>query len=156
MGYDWSYAYWGVMIDPKWVADPADSAALFTYLHGGYGSGMGCYEYLYKDGSVALPTYGQTVTLHHLRDGLERFLITDINNPAGSAKAQSEILTMWDTIRTHADGSVHTNDFSHLPGGANVLFMDGHVSFAKYPQAEGTTLWIVTRNILNDGVEYSP
>jgi len=30
-------------------------------------------------------------SVHHLREGIERFLITDINNPAGSSKAQSEI-----------------------------------------------------------------
>ena len=156
MGYDWSYAYWGVLIEPEWVADPADSNAMFTYMHNGFPSGMGCYINNYANGSVALPTFGQTVTLHHLKDGIERFLITDINNPAGSAKAQSEILVMWDTIRTQNDGSVHTNDFSHLPGGANVLFMDGHVAFAKFPQEEGSTLWIATRSILNDGRDYSP
>jgi prepilin-type processing-associated H-X9-DG protein len=25
------------------------------------------------------------------------------------------------------------NSFSHVPGGGNVLFMDGHVEFIKYP-----------------------
>ena len=29
------------------------------------------------------------VTLYRLREGIERFFITDINNPAGSAMAQS-------------------------------------------------------------------
>ena len=24
-------------------------------------------------------------------------------------------------------------DFNHVPGGANVLYMDGHVKFEKYP-----------------------
>jgi len=24
-------------------------------------------------------------------------------------------------------------DFNHVPGGANVLYMDGHVEFLKYP-----------------------
>lgn len=66
-----------------------------------------------------------------LKEGIERFFITDINNPAGSAAAQSDIAVMWDQQQ-----AVQTNGqikFHHLPGGANVLYMDGHVSFLKYP-----------------------
>ena len=66
-------------------------------------------------------------TIYRIREGIERFLITDINNPAGSAMAQSEVPVMWDYI--HWD----IKDFSHVPGGANVLWMDGHVEFVKYP-----------------------
>lgn len=62
-----------------------------------------------------------------LREGIERFLITDINNPAASAKAQSEVAVMWDHVTTN------TIDFNHIPGGGNVLYMDGHVNFLKYP-----------------------
>ena len=62
-------------------------------------------------------------TLYRLREGLERFLITDINNPGAGAKSQSEVWVMSDRISTVASG------FNHVPGGANVLFMDGHVSF---------------------------
>ena len=66
-------------------------------------------------------------TLYRLREGIERFMITDINNPAGSAQAQSTIPIMWDHISTK------TADFAHVPGGGNVLYMDGHVKFMKYP-----------------------
>jgi prepilin-type N-terminal cleavage/methylation domain-containing protein/prepilin-type processing-associated H-X9-DG protein len=66
-------------------------------------------------------------TIYRLREGIERFLITDINNPAGSSRAQSEIFVMQDAV------CVKPSDFSHVPGGANVLFMDGHVEFIKYP-----------------------
>lgn len=65
-------------------------------------------------------------TVLHLREGIERFLITDINNPAGSAKAQSEILVMADLWATAV------SNFSHIPGGGNILYMDGHVAFTKY------------------------
>src|SRR5690606_16820339 len=142
MGYDWSYAYWAVMIDPLWVADSADSAAMFTYLHDGSVNGMGRCWKLYDDGSIALPTYCPTVDVLHLREGVERFLITDINSPGANAKGQSDIIAMWDTIRTKSDDSIFANDFSHVPGGANVLFMDGHVEFAKYPQPSNSRLWI--------------
>jgi len=71
-------------------------------------------------------------TLYHLKEGIERFLITDINNPAGSAKAQSAVFTMWDRVSLYPQG------FNHLPGGSNVLYMDGHVEFIKYgPGSKG-------------------
>jgi len=70
---------------------------------------------------------GGGTSVYRLREGIERFLISDINNPAASAKAQSDIFVMMDAI------SVNVADFAHVPGGANVLFMDGHVTFMKYP-----------------------
>jgi prepilin-type processing-associated H-X9-DG protein len=66
-------------------------------------------------------------TIYRLREGIERFMITDINNPAASAMAQSELAVMWDIVE------VDVGDFSHVPGGGNVLYMDGHVEFIKYP-----------------------
>jgi prepilin-type N-terminal cleavage/methylation domain-containing protein/prepilin-type processing-associated H-X9-DG protein len=66
-------------------------------------------------------------TVYRLREGIERFLITDINNPAASAEAQSEIAMMFDAVSTYV------GDYSHVPGGANTLYMDGHVAFLKYP-----------------------
>jgi prepilin-type N-terminal cleavage/methylation domain-containing protein/prepilin-type processing-associated H-X9-DG protein len=72
---------------------------------------------------------GQSNTLLHLREGIERFLITDINNPAGSAKAQSEVFVMWDKVSSVPEA------FNHVPGGSNVLYLDGHVAFIKYQDA---------------------
>lgn len=70
---------------------------------------------------------GGSDTVYRLREGIERFMITDINNPAASAKAQSEIYIMWDLV------SGNVANFNHVPGGANVLYMDGHVQFIRYP-----------------------
>ena len=70
---------------------------------------------------------GEDVTVHRLREGIERFFITDINNPAGSAMAQSELAVFYDQIT----GNIES--FNHIPGGCNVLYMDGHVEFLKYP-----------------------
>ncbi|NUM52951.1 MAG: DUF1559 domain-containing protein [Candidatus Hydrogenedentes bacterium] len=67
--------------------------------------------------------------VRRIREGVERFLITDINNPGGSAQAQSEVETMWDHINISPTGS---GEFNHVPGGSNILFMDGHVEFKKY------------------------
>ena len=68
-----------------------------------------------------------------LKEGIERFLITDINNPAGAAKAQSTVFIMYDRLATNV---IHYN---HVPGGSNVLYMDGHVEFIKYPGKEPVT-----------------
>jgi prepilin-type processing-associated H-X9-DG protein len=79
--------------------------------------------------------------LYRLHEGVERFFITDINNSGASSMSQSSLPVMWDRIagllRTPsaaADGSTMSPDgFNHLPGGSNVLYMDGHVEFVKYP-----------------------
>jgi len=76
---------------------------------------------------------GAEVTVYRLREGIERFFITDINNPAGSSVAQSELATMWDISYAHPDFVELAKEFNHMPGGGNVLFMDGHVEFIKYP-----------------------
>jgi prepilin-type N-terminal cleavage/methylation domain-containing protein/prepilin-type processing-associated H-X9-DG protein len=75
---------------------------------------------------------GGSNILYRLREGIERFLITDINNPAASAMAQSDIPVMWDMIATNPSSA---NQFNHAPGGVNCLYMDGHVAFLKYPTA---------------------
>ena len=68
-----------------------------------------------------------TRSIQRLKEGIERFLITDINNPAGSAKAQSNIWCLADATDIEAD------EFNHVPGGSNVLYLDGHVEFIKFP-----------------------
>jgi prepilin-type processing-associated H-X9-DG protein len=78
---------------------------------------------------------GGSDTLYRLREGIERFLITDINNTAASAAAQSEVPVMWD--QTQATRRDYANEeFNHIPGGANCLYMDGHLEFIRYPAAE--------------------
>lgn len=71
-------------------------------------------------------------TVYRLREGIERFLITDINNPAASSRAQTRMVTMWDVVSADPTGGA---EFNHIPGGANTLFLDGHVVFERYPGA---------------------
>lgn len=73
---------------------------------------------------------GGTSTGYRLKEGVERFLITDINNPAASSKAQSTLPVMWDAVGASGYGFT---SYNHLPGGSNVLYMDGHAEFIKYP-----------------------
>lgn len=70
---------------------------------------------------------GTDILVPRLKEGIERFFITDINNAAASSKAQSEIAVMFDFTSTVP------SDFNHIPGGSNVLYLDGHVTFEKYP-----------------------
>ncbi|MFP4502370.1 MAG: type II secretion system protein [Candidatus Hydrogenedentota bacterium] len=67
-------------------------------------------------------------TVYRLREGIERFLITDINAPGRSAQAQSIVYIMFDTIGSGQG----VNLFNHVPGGSNVLYLDGHVDFIRY------------------------
>jgi prepilin-type N-terminal cleavage/methylation domain-containing protein/prepilin-type processing-associated H-X9-DG protein len=71
-------------------------------------------------------SYGPT-TLYRLREGVERFLITDINSPAANAYAQSQLAYFFDTV------APDTARFNHVPGGGNALYMDGHAEFLRYP-----------------------
>ena len=91
-------------------------------------SDMDCDSITSTLGSLyGVPVSGLGITVYRLREGIERFFITDINNPAASAQAQSEIPVMWDRLGTNIAL------FNHVPGGSNVLYLDGHVSFLRYP-----------------------
>jgi prepilin-type N-terminal cleavage/methylation domain-containing protein/prepilin-type processing-associated H-X9-DG protein len=81
-------------------------------------------------GGLAPNGTGGGDAVFRLREGIERFLITDIMSPAATAKAQSNIFVMWDSTSTNAE------DYNHVPGGANVLYMDGHVEFVKFPSTK--------------------
>jgi prepilin-type N-terminal cleavage/methylation domain-containing protein/prepilin-type processing-associated H-X9-DG protein len=78
---------------------------------------------------------GDGSTIYRLREGIERFMIADINHPAGSAAAQSDIPVMWDHLTPQIRGS------NHIPGGMNVLYMDGHIAWANY---QSGSPWMVT------------
>ncbi len=83
---------------------------------------------------------GREKTLYRFREGIERFLITDINNPGAGNKAQSELPVLWDQISTDPTGS----GFNHIPGGCNVLYLDGHVEFIRYPGKSPVTSSMAT------------
>lgn len=123
----------GITIPPGTQCPPQFANALlaiagngvFTSSPGSYSEG---FRTLDADLSVSSDGNGGGNTIYRLREGVERFLITDINNPAASAQAQSEITIMFDAVATNI---VH---FNHVPGGCNVLYMDGHVQFMRYEQ----------------------
>ncbi len=84
---------------------------------------------------------GGSNNIFRLKEGIERFMITDINNTAASSKAQSSLPIMWDRIGS--EGSNLAN-FAHIPGGCNALYMDGHVEWSGYPSTFPTDFVIGT------------
>jgi prepilin-type N-terminal cleavage/methylation domain-containing protein/prepilin-type processing-associated H-X9-DG protein len=106
------------------------------------------------DDSETLPS-----SYSRVREGISRFFITDINNPAAGAQAQSTVYVMFDAWASGNNASVGaglpaapnaTQFFNHLPGGSNVLYLDGHVEFAKYGEkapvtSEGSGMELVTQ-----------
>ncbi len=88
-------------------------------------------------------------TLYALREGIQRFLVTDINSPAAQSVASSAVPAMWDAFAQSFGASTSNRGFAqgattfnHLPGGANVLYMDGHVEFIRYPTRHPVSEWV--------------
>lgn len=75
---------------------------------------------------------GGSDSIFRLRNGIERFCITDVNAPAASAQAQSGLWVMFDQFGKQG------RTMAHQPGGANVLYMDGHVSYVPYLRGDGS------------------
>jgi prepilin-type N-terminal cleavage/methylation domain-containing protein/prepilin-type processing-associated H-X9-DG protein len=88
---------------------------------------------MYASGFSPEQKDGPLADIPRLRMGIERFFITDINNPAASAAASSAIPVMWDEIAVYGGATT----FNHVPGGGNCLYMDGHVEWlpwkSKFP-----------------------
>jgi prepilin-type N-terminal cleavage/methylation domain-containing protein/prepilin-type processing-associated H-X9-DG protein len=65
--------------------------------------------------------------INRLTQGVDRFLIEDINNIfTGEESGASIIPIVWDQISTNI------TEFSHVPAGQNCLYLDGHVEFHRY------------------------
>ncbi len=101
-----------------------DLGALAPYVAG---TVIGAYPKADQDITVAAGTgNGGGSTVYRIKEGIERFLITDINNPGSANVASSAVWVLFDQLATNPTA------YNHIPGGANVLYMDGHVEFLKY------------------------
>jgi len=134
---DASYGYLGWIMDKVGDGDPtmefggvpgctSQFILLALHLLGEYETNFNVVDEDIDLGVEGMGNGGGT-TLYRLREGIERFLITDINNPAASARAQSETSIVFDALATQIEY------FNHIPGGSNVLYLDGHVEFIRYP-----------------------
>lgn len=88
-------------------------------------------------------------TLYRVREGIERFMMTDINHPEYAARAESSIPVMQDALHSGVNYNTGTFDrtpsFNHVPSGCNVLYMDGHVEFMNFPgkfPIDSVTAWL--------------
>ena len=94
---------------------------------------FGSYPYdfsaLERDLTWTSDARGIEVTAYRLKEGIEAHTVLDINNPAGTSVGQSEIPVIWDKVKENYD----LIEYNHLPGGGNVLYMDGHVEWISYP-----------------------
>jgi prepilin-type N-terminal cleavage/methylation domain-containing protein/prepilin-type processing-associated H-X9-DG protein len=107
----------------------ADMSTSYTENFTGTFVGYPAAWYSDDDGASPLPNQ-----YYRLREGIERFFITDINNPASTATAQSEIPIMYDAWNSANEnlGTGIVSYFNHVPGGSNALYMDGHVAFCRF------------------------
>lgn len=161
-GSYFSYYYWGYLVDGNWLQEAGDVDAVFGTLNALGAVNGSLRYYANRDKSAPtdypLPTLGTTVQLNRLREGIERFMITDINNPAASSKAQSESAVMWDCSQSFFGGlnPEAAESFAHVPGGVNCLFMDGHVEFGKYKQPNGSKFFMITQASQTDFTQLQP
>ncbi len=136
VGVDTAGAIGAGLIDPAVIdiltgAITGDSSTIPGRIGTLVGAGEDHYEAFDRDipfeDFTPLAAGGDERILLRLREGIERFMITDINNPSASARAQSTIAYFSDEV------SANPKNFSHIPGGANLLYLDGHVEWEKYP-----------------------
>lgn len=121
-----SYLYvpWVIRLD--WMLDEAtfdlDESFSEGLVGAAYGRGEGDWRFEDED--------GHNIMVPYMRQGVSRFLITDINNPAWGHLSESRIPVMFDMV------SIIPERFNHIPGGGNVMYMDGHVGFERYPSRQ--------------------
>lgn len=172
---NYSYSYRGRLVNPAWTVDLSDLQTIAMCMDGNdvdmtdnsLSGGGGCdWNSMGDDVDITLYGTNQDVTLMWLRDGISRFLITDLQNPASSAHAESEVPVYWDCTRGgqwgdaggnsapppntfHKDPSQYGGQVNHIPGGANVLYMDGHVEFIRLYAEPGSKDYHMTENGVN-------
>jgi len=136
--------------DPSLAAIPSTVPGFFTHgrINTDWDMTSGALEAASIGGSLFFTSYSDVIaapppsgmgkrisTVYRLREGIERFFITDINNPAASAEAESNIpvmMDMWVTTWSDEDGGLSPAQYNHVPGGVNVLYQDGHVEFIRH------------------------
>jgi prepilin-type N-terminal cleavage/methylation domain-containing protein/prepilin-type processing-associated H-X9-DG protein len=163
-----SYRYIGYMFDPAMFTEASHFVEVAAALENFFGSNPCNPVFAGSCGgggvgtSLKLTTFaglgGGVVEVPQFREGMERFLITDLNNMTGAENtAQSATVIMWDTTDSNGAGAVDIAEFNHIPGGGNVLFFDGHVEFQRFPGKLGKKTWIVAREaVLNAGAGAFP
>lgn len=141
---DISYSYWGWLItpalylipdgneqapDPRTEIEGAFVTAFRNIIDEALNTPLVNVPTLFDRDIAFFPFYpGDTEKriVYRLREGVERFLKTYTST--------SEIPIMWDNLFEKGESLSEKILLNHPPGGGNVLFMDCHVEFVKYPE----------------------
>lgn len=93
---------------------------------------MYCYETNFMHSNLVVPGYhapGNRNTYYRLHINSGRLFISDIDDPSRDVVGDSEIPVLFDT--SSENGRMM---FAHFePLGGNVLFLDGHAEFVRFP-----------------------
>jgi prepilin-type processing-associated H-X9-DG protein len=147
------YSYVNRLVKVEWVKNLTDNANLAHAMMSGTATQGVVNQGAEQNDSLTITGLSVgTVVCDILKEGAERFLITDINAPSGSSIAQSAIPVMWDCTKNRGNYSYQQPGlilFNHVPSGAGVLYMDGHVSFVKYPAEMTQATWPITKTSLD-------
>jgi prepilin-type N-terminal cleavage/methylation domain-containing protein/prepilin-type processing-associated H-X9-DG protein len=147
-----SYVYAPVMIinDQEMMASLSSAVVANRYLPVSYYACDG-----WRDSNLNVASFGYTGSgnlggdiCYRMAPGIDRYLISDINVVVSGGEASSSLVpVMWDQLSTMIA------EFSHVPAGQNVLFLDGHVEFIRYDR--GNTRYPTTPlyAAINGGVE---
>jgi prepilin-type N-terminal cleavage/methylation domain-containing protein/prepilin-type processing-associated H-X9-DG protein len=146
-----SYVYtgWMVMNDSEMLAGFSTYTWLETVLPLSHFQTDG-----WRDVNSTLASFGfsgsgntEGATLNRLSMGVDRFLISDINVIlTGKEAGASVVPIMWDQISTLI------TEFSHVPAGQNVLYLDGHVEFHRYEKTSTQFPYSPMYAAINGGV----
>jgi prepilin-type N-terminal cleavage/methylation domain-containing protein/prepilin-type processing-associated H-X9-DG protein len=125
-----SYFYTGWILEAEWITEPGTRDMSQTFFQA-FKTRLTSDDVSLLDGSWKFEDdLGREQEVLRLREGIERFFVKDINSPSETSKSSSVIPVMFDRI------DIDPRGFNHVPSGANVLFMDGHVEFLHYPYFE--------------------
>jgi prepilin-type N-terminal cleavage/methylation domain-containing protein/prepilin-type processing-associated H-X9-DG protein len=112
----------------------------------------------WRDRSDSLASFGFSGSgnaggsvINRLSAGVDRFLISDINQIlTGHESGASVVPVMWDQVSTDI------TEFSHVPAGINVLFLDGHVEFKRYNKTTSDYPMSPLYAAMNGGIKDKP
>jgi prepilin-type N-terminal cleavage/methylation domain-containing protein/prepilin-type processing-associated H-X9-DG protein len=163
-----SYAYsgWLVTTDSNMLAGfSALTTIRATYEWSNNGLGTdGRPVNSWRDNSVNLASFGFSGSgnangdlLLRLGNGIERFLMTDVNSmqvgasvAAGAGEGAGAVPVMWDQVSTNV------TEFSHVPSGQNVMYLDGHVEFIRYASSNDKFPTTPLYATFNGGIQTDP
>lgn len=156
-----SYTYWGWLVQGIQVSTTNDMYEMSRVLDNDVDDpsrdNPGANSaYRFKDIDLLLPDFGKT-TVHYFREGVERFQITDTNHSAAATASTADLALMWDKPEDSLDiMDPLPKKRPHRNNALNVLFMDGHVESALYPQPNGGRFWMLSEAAVFDHTMWFP